>query len=72
MNPKRYEKGKYEFEKNEEDDDDNDEEFEDYNEDDEFDDELFNDYKIIERTRMKKNKKKVIRHHSIKELFKNG
>ena len=74
MEPKRYEEGKYEFEENEEDDDE--EEFEDYNEDDdefeEYDDELFNDYKIIERTRMKKNKKKVIRHHSIKELFKNG
>ena len=64
MKPKKYEEGKYEFEKN---NDDN-EEFDDYNEDyEEFeeynDDEMFMDYKIIERTRMKKNKKKIIRHH---------
>ena len=84
FDPKSYEEGKYEFEENEEDDEEfedyneDNEEFEDYNEDDEEfeeyddDDEMFKDYKIIERTRMKKNKKKVIRHHPIKELFKNG
>ena len=75
MKPKEYEKGKYEFEENEEDDkefEENyyDEEFEENDNDEEFkendNDETFKNYKITERTRMKKNKKKIIRHYPIR------
>jgi hypothetical protein len=80
MKPKDYEKGKYEFEENDEDEEfekkhyyerfDENDDYEEFEENDE--DEMLKDYKITERTRMKKNKKKVIRHYSIRKFFKIG
>jgi hypothetical protein len=80
MKPKDYEKGKYEFEENDEDEEfeekdyyerfDENDDYEEFEENDE--DEMLKDYKFTERTRMKKNKKKVIRHYSIRKFFKIG
>ena len=75
-----YEEGRYEFKNINESYDDNEENdiesdydndySEEFNEYDSYNDTYFENYKITEKTRMKKNRKKVIRHHSIKELIK--